>query len=216
MAEIRLDLQEAEADLPPVCIFCGEPATVVKTKKLLWWPRWTYLLLLVHPFLWGIVALIVSKRACLQAPFCERHQYHWHNRSLLIWGVGLVLVLTAAAGFIAGNVLLDPKFDDLLSVVAYVSGMALIFLWIVGIAIVQTTTIRPRVITKTEIVLKGVSEAFVEALQERDRHGDLTWEETEWKRPIPADAIQEDRPRRRDDSFIDESRPNRAGDATEQ
>src|SRR5215471_12290618 len=105
MAHIRLHVQQADGHLPMVCMRCGEPATVIKTKKLSWYPRW----ILAFVFLGApgililvILAAVLRKSARLQAPFCGRHQGHWTIRLVITWvstiamvliGVGLVLLM---------------------------------------------------------------------------------------------------------------------------
>ena len=190
MAEIRLTLEEAGSDLPPVCMVCGATATAVTSRKLNWWPAWTYVLLLVHPMLWGLVALVISKRARLQAPFCPLHQRHWYNRSLLIWGAGLILFLCAAASFLALSVFVEPDKDFVAGIILYLLGMGLITLWVALIIGVQLTSIRPKVITKTEIVLKGVAEAFVSAVQEADRRKYEVGRPATPNESAPPDAIR--------------------------
>ena len=77
MAHIRLHVRQADGNLPMVCMRCGDPATVVKSKTLSWFPRWTFVLMLAHVLVFVIVAAILTRRARLQAPFCEQHQGHW-------------------------------------------------------------------------------------------------------------------------------------------
>jgi hypothetical protein len=173
MAEIRLDLQEANGDLPAVCMACGAPATTVTAKRLVWWPRWTYLLLLIHPMVWVIVAMIVARRAPVRAPFCGRHKSHWFHRSLLMWGVGAVTIVATSVLFVFSATLefQDGRrnFSPLTSALCVVGGAGLLIVWLVIIIVVHTATIRPKVITKSEMVLKGVAEAFVQAVQEADQ-----------------------------------------------
>jgi hypothetical protein len=83
MAHIRLHVQQANGRLPMVCIRCGEPATVVRTKTMSYYPRW--LIFLVLGGLPGLLLIVVlalglRKRARLQTPLCDRHQNHWTIR----------------------------------------------------------------------------------------------------------------------------------------
>jgi hypothetical protein len=46
MAQIRLSRYEVEAnDLPPLCICCGAPAVVYKSKNFAWHPSWVWILI---------------------------------------------------------------------------------------------------------------------------------------------------------------------------
>ena len=199
MAEIRLDLSEAEGDLPAICICCGAPATCSKAKKLFWWPRWTYLFLLIHPMVWGIIALLVSRRAVLKAPFCDRHRRHWTDHSLLIWSVGAGCVLLAVAAFVLSLVFpVGP--DDAIFWGASLGVVILAVLWLVVVVIVHQSTVRPRIITRSEIVVTCVSEAFVQAVLQRDREQREASESRDdaaqaSRRRLSSEAIREADPR---------------------
>src|SRR5208283_1344571 len=92
MAQIRLHVYQADGYLPAVCMCCGRPATTTKTKRMSWHPQWGG----------GLAALIMTKYATLQAPFCDEHKGHWFKRALLLWGsffgFGLIAVGTLVIG----------------------------------------------------------------------------------------------------------------------
>src|SRR5262245_2732560 len=92
MAEIRLFIREAEGPLPNICMVCGREATLVKRKSFSWNPLWVWITLLLGllPFL--IIALILTKRATVEAPLCAEHKYHWAKRTCLVV-LGLLLVI---------------------------------------------------------------------------------------------------------------------------
>src|SRR3954469_16324248 len=111
MAHIRLHVQQADGHLPMVCMRCGTPATVIKTKKMSWYPRWIVVIAVVLCGVPGIIlALIlyfaIRKTARLQAPLCEEHQGHWTTRLIINWVVGILAVSVSVGlfiGFIALN-----------------------------------------------------------------------------------------------------------------
>lgn len=168
MPQVRLDLCEADGQLPPVCIVCGAPAYHYRTKRMSYWPRWTIPLFFVHPYLWGLGLIAFSKSARVRAPFCHQHQRHWSSRRRLIWWVGAFLGTAAGLGFIAASHFHEPGAANLYKFACVGVSAGLIF-WLILVAIVHATEVGPAVITNTEIVLKGVSEEFVEAVQEADR-----------------------------------------------
>jgi hypothetical protein len=92
MAVVRLFLREAEGPLPNVCMVCGREATLVKRKSFSWNPSWVWVTLLLGllPFL--IIALILTKRATVEAPLCAEHKYHWAKRTALVL-LGLLVVI---------------------------------------------------------------------------------------------------------------------------
>src|SRR5437763_4524985 len=96
MAHIRLHVQQADGKLPMICMRCGEPATVVKTKKMSWYPRWMILLVFAGApgiIILVILALILRKRAQLEAPLCDQHQGHWTTRLVITWTATILAIL---------------------------------------------------------------------------------------------------------------------------
>jgi hypothetical protein len=176
MAHIRLHVQQANGGLPMVCMRCGETATVVKSKKMTWYPRWIiFLILLSLPgiVLMVILAMVLRRSAQLQAPLCERHRGHWTVRVIAIWATSGLLALmgfAAVAAFIAIEV--SRRFDnqqaDTLGMLICLGGAIGFVGWLVILVIVQNTMIRPDEITRTHILLNGVSEAFVNAVEEAE------------------------------------------------
>ena len=195
MAQIRLRLREADGGLPNVCLCCGQEATVTKDKTLSWFPRWVIVLLFVNILLYAIVASIMTKKARLQAPLCDEHKGHWFKRGLLMWGTFFLFGLLGVGGFvIAGNL---PRPNDDYMGIACAAGAVFFVIWLVIVVVAQYTAIRPSEITDEEIVLKGVSQEFVDAVEESDRH-----------RPMRSR-------RSRDDEDDDEPRPRKKRPASD-
>jgi hypothetical protein len=212
MAQVRLHVREADGHLPMVCMRCGEPATTTKSKNMSWCPPWVIVLIVASLLPYLIVALILTKRATVRAPFCEQHRWHWLWRLLVILA-SLFFVLFAGIATIIVMASTRPQGGaggaDALRGFACVASLALFLAWLILALILQNTAIRPREITDTEILLTGVSEAFVEAVEEADRERrhlrrerPRRWEYEEERsapRPVrPADAIEDwERPRSR-------------------
>jgi hypothetical protein len=225
MAHIRLHVQQADGHLPMVCMRCGAPATVVRTKKLSWYPRW---IVLVAVLLCGLPGMIVAlvlylalrKTARLQAPLCEEHQGHWSTRLIINSVAGVLAAVLGSGGFIAYIVVASgnrPRFPDaeLLEPLLCLGSIAIFVLWVIIAAVLYNSSIRPDEITATHILLNGVSEAFVDAVEEaeierRVRLRQMQIEETQDRpyrvlaedtdagppRPATSDAFEEDRRRR--------------------
>jgi hypothetical protein len=201
MAYLRLHIQQADGHLPMVCMRCGEPATVIKVKKLSVFPRWIFWLIVVHLFLFVIVALIMTRRARLQAPLCDSHQGHWTIRQalqlvsligLVIFGICLVIFFMTVQPQQAGDLI----------AVAFIGGFVLLTAWLILVAIVQSSAIRAVEITKTHMLLAGVSDGFVLAVEEAEieRRVRLRQWDNEDTEPAPRirhspEEIQEDFPR---------------------
>ena len=220
MAHIRLHVKQADGGLPMVCMRCGEAATIVKTKKMSYYPRWLILLVLAGApgiIILGILALILRKRARLQAPFCEQHQGHWTIRLAVSWAAATVVGIFGIASIVV-LILLEnagPRHGDVLSPFLCFGGLVVFIGLLILLAVLQNTSIRPDEITATHILLNGVSDAFVTAVEEAEierrvrlrqwenqdnaerttpKHaGDI--EESPPRSPPSSDAFEEDRPR---------------------
>jgi hypothetical protein len=164
-----------------------------------------------------VLALVLRKRARLQAPMCDQHQNHWTVRLAISWAASIFVIFIGVASIVL-VILLDnagPRQGDVFSPFICVGSLILFVGFLILLAIVQNTAIRPDEITATHILLNGVSEAFVTAVEEAEierrvrlrqweyedeaerplrRHaGDD--EESLPRRPPSSDAFEEDRPR---------------------
>ena len=218
MATLRLPLEEAEdGRWPPVCMVCGERATDYPSKTMSWHPPWVMILIVAGllPFL--IAALVTQKRAQVVGSFCPNHRMHWLGRTLATWLSLLGLLIPAVIGVIlsankpVGVVGGPQRNDDYFGLVCLGS---LLFLlgWLVLVAILQTTAIRPKEITDRHILLTGVSPHFIAALEDRlygeerrrreDRLRDARrdWEDTHRR---PDEGSEQIRPRPHGDEDTD-------------
>jgi hypothetical protein len=167
MATLRLGERPWEdAEMPEICMKCGEPAVLHKNKQFTWHPGWVYVLLIVNLIVFAIVAMVLTKKRRLSVPLCAAHRNHWLWRQVAIVGGFAVLIV---AGIAAVAALSDqrqgagPDFSGLLcggTVVALI-------LWLIVAAVLQSTAIRPTEITDRGITLTGVSPAFVAAYEEQ-------------------------------------------------
>lgn len=168
MAKIRLDLREADGDIPAVCMRCGRPATMTISKRMQWCPPWVGVLIVFGLLPYAIVASIMTRRALVRAPFCDDHKRHWFTRATLIWG-SLLLFLVLGIGSIVIFSNLSKNAQDNVGAVFCIGGVALIVTWLGIIIWAQATGIRPQEITDMDILITGVSAEFVDAVAELDR-----------------------------------------------
>jgi len=223
MAQVRLDIHDADGRLPNVCMRCGDEASVTKTRDMSWCPPWVGILILAGLLPYVIVAILMTKRARVQVPLCEKHAWHWFNRNLFIW-LGLVALLAIFGLFIAATVALPREHQDTFGTFICLGGGGLGFIWLIGVIVAQSTAIRPKEITDHEITLDGVSADFVDAVDDLDRkrrerlrgrRREDDWDDDDDERPrrkrAAADEFEDDRPRRsREDSEgIEEDRPSK-------
>lgn len=145
MPIIEIERQEAETGaLPPVCMRCGRPAHCRREKYF------------------KQSGLRHEVQTWLIAPLCDAHRNHWFWRDLLIplSFFTMVVLCCAGPGFL-------PKEDARTGMLAAVGAM---LIWAVVALTAHMTTIRPKRITSTHLVLKGVCTEFIGALMEHRLH----------------------------------------------
>ena len=210
MAVITANKKEADGHFPAVCMACGQPATVTTVRNMSWVPPWTGVLILAGALPYVIIVLVLTKKATIQAPFCDKHQRHWVNRTLLLWGTFFLFgAIGICSLLLAGE--WAPNNNDVFGGIC-VGFSVLILVWLCLAIYFQMSGIRPTEITDKEVTLTGVSAAFVDATEDvrderraRQRRRD---EEDDWE-----DDYDDSRPRRRrqtrDDDDDDEPRSRR-------
>jgi hypothetical protein len=186
MADVRMNLEEADGGLPAICMRCGEEATVTKTKKMSWCPQWVGFLILVAWPIWLVVTLILTKRATVQAPLCDNHKGHWFYRTLIILGSLAVFGVLGIGSFALIMSLQQPGGRNDNAGFACLLPVGLFVVWIIILVIVQQTAIRPKEITDTHITIQGVSSEFSEAVQ------DLQHERRERRRERRRRAMEDE------------------------
>ncbi len=168
MGQIRLHVREADGELPFACLSCGAPATVRVTKDMQWYPPWINVFFFAGVLPWYIVVIVMTKRARLQAPFCDQHKGHWLKPISIMATSALGLgALTVGLIVLARN--LQPMDADV-QLFMCIGHIASFVIWIVIVAIAMRSGIRPKEITDTEILLDGVSQEFIDIVAEEDRN----------------------------------------------
>jgi hypothetical protein len=174
MAEVRLSVHEADGKLPAVCMCCGQPATTTVTRKMQWHPGWVYIFLvfglagLLGLLIYAVVANIMTRRVVVQVPLCDDHKGHWFKRAMLMWGSFFLFGVAGVAALVFAGSLEKQLSDQVMPFACGLSGLGLLA-WLVIVIVCKITEIRPNEITDSEVLLKGVSEKFVEAVAEADR-----------------------------------------------
>jgi hypothetical protein len=140
---------------------CGREATLVKRKSFSWNPSWVWVTLLLGllPFL--IIALILTKRATVEAPLCAEHKYHWAKRTALVL-LGLLVVIGVL--IVAITLTSQPANVGRRFVWVWFVWLACLLSWVIAAIIASVTAIRPTVITDRDITLARVAPAFVDAI----------------------------------------------------
>ena len=141
------------ARLPSRCVVCNDPATFRLRRSLGWHGPLLYLMIVFPglPF-YAITALIVRKRAKVEIPLCQAHQFRRARGLVLAWGlaaVGVTLVVTST------------RVDDgrLLGLAGGLVGVgAMIF------GSLRSQVVTPRKIDRTHAWLNGVGRAYLASI----------------------------------------------------
>jgi hypothetical protein len=210
MATLEMGRRPLEdEDVPDLCMQCGAPAEVHREKTFSWYPPWVFVLLLAGLLPFIIVALVLTKKKRVPVPLCRAHRNHWawRNAVILLSFLGLVGLVIGVSVLL--NVAAGPNgFDQYGGLVCAGSVVGLV-VWLVVVAVLQQTAIRPTEITDSSITLTGVSKEFVRAYEENRGASGRDWDDERWEggrrgRARPADERvrpEEDEPRRPPDAF---------------
>jgi hypothetical protein len=166
-----------ETALPPVCMRCGAPATVVREKRFTWGPGWLMALLLIGLLCSGplfLVALVLVpfllRTMRVPIPLCGRHRNHWIPLNVVLYGglatFALLISSTITLWAVGGK-------GELAGGLCFATFLFL-GCWLIPAAVLQTYTIRALEITRESITLAGVAKKFVRVLGGTERWGDRT------------------------------------------
>lgn len=115
--------------MPPSCVKCGKPPIKHLRKRLTWHHPALYLLLLLNPVLYVIVALIVERKATFHIPVCARCNARRVRNAAIGYGS-----LFTSIGLVSAAFVLVEKHADLTDIVC-LAGLALFLfsvIWLAG------------------------------------------------------------------------------------
>ena len=190
------DYETEERLLPEVCMCCGEPATVHRDRNFSWYPSWVIVIILLSLLIGLIVALVLTKRRRVFVPLCDWHKSHWSKRTAIIL-VGF-LALIALLVFSVMYAIDRPGPGNDMSWIFFLALLVFFLAWLVMVIVLQLTAIRPTEITAEDITLTGVSQQFIDALD------DLRAEERERRRLFRAEGRNSASRRPRDSRQADD------------
>lgn len=154
MARVTVRLARL-ADLPPVCVCCGEPATRTRPQEFRLDGALSAAVLATSALLGGLAW--TERGLTLSLPVCEGHRRRGRqsNRTFL-WGMGLTGVLGGAA-------YLGSQFDGPVgSYLAVAAALAFMGTLVVGMHQVDDG-LKVKALTNASLTLSGVSPRFAEA-----------------------------------------------------
>jgi hypothetical protein len=143
-------------ELPPVCVRCGAASSGKPLKKTFSWHNPAiYLVLLISPLIYVIVAVIVRKSMKVNVPLCVEHAKRRSIAVTLAWALPLI-------GFVDLFVLPQFKVDVGITVLIFTAFLlAGIVIWaVVG------SPIRPKLINNARGEFSGFCEVFLQQFPE--------------------------------------------------
>ena len=108
------------AELPLICVRCGQPATGGRLlKKFYWHERWIFLLLIPGIIWYVIAALLIRKRMDLAVPLCAEHRMRYQNMRLasILMMIGSSIFVIASF-FVSADDLIYPMLAFFLLLLA--------------------------------------------------------------------------------------------------
>jgi hypothetical protein len=108
------------AELPLICVRCGQPATGGRLlKKFYWHERWIFLLLIPGIIWYVIAALLIRKRMDLAVPLCAEHRMRYQNMRLasILMMIGSSIFVIASF-FVSADNLIYPMLAFFLLLLA--------------------------------------------------------------------------------------------------
>jgi len=144
------------APLPPNCVKCGKPTQDTMNKTYWWHNPLIYLVVLISPVIYVIVALIVRKSCKLSVPVCEEHRSSYKTKR---W-VGGILMLASIPLWIAIAAIGNGS-DDAMGI-----GVLVFFLaFFVGLIVFAVASIvKPSNMDEQTATFKGAGESFLQLL----------------------------------------------------
>jgi hypothetical protein len=144
------------AILPALCIKCGAPADGKPVTRTLYWHNPAlYLLVLVSPLIYVIVAIVVRKGMKVCVPLCAQHA---QRRSMAVTLAWVLPVIGIADAFILPQFNVDVGIVALITTVLILTGL---IVWVV-----VSSPLRPRSIDQYRGIFIGCCEIFLQQFPE--------------------------------------------------
>jgi len=142
-----------QAQLPPQCIKCCEPADGPPLKrKLTWHPGWVYLLILPGLLFYAIVAMAIQEKATVYVSLCEKHRARRRMHLYIVWGIFLASI---AAFFLAGNT--RNQDSQAFLIIGGILGILISLIY----AMILSRLVSPDKIDAQYVWLKGINPQYV-------------------------------------------------------
>jgi hypothetical protein len=144
------------APLPDICLKSNQPATRRLRRTMYWHQPWFYIIFLISPLIYIIVAMIVQKNATIQIGLTDDWYSRRQRRMLVSW---LTFLACGAMLFVGIANAESADWAPLLILLGIVGGLAAA---ITGLIICRLVT--PERITDEYVWVKGVHPEFLNRL----------------------------------------------------
>ncbi|HYX71090.1 MAG TPA: zinc ribbon domain-containing protein [Terriglobales bacterium] len=146
----------AGAPLPPNCVKCGRPTQDTMNKTFGWHNPVLYLIVLISPIIYVIVALIVRKTCKLNVPVCEEHRSSYKTQR---WGGGILMLISIPLWIAIAAV--GNGSDNSMAIGAIVFFLT----FFVGLIVFAVASlIKPTNMDEQTATFKGAGESFLQLL----------------------------------------------------
>lgn len=151
------------APLPEICLLSNEKATRRLRRKMYWHHPAIYVVLLISPLIYIVVAAILQKNATLQIGLNEEWFARRRTRMLIAWGIALL----GLALFVGGIAFSDSLGDATALVI-----VAAIVLFFGGLifGLIACRLVTPSRITDEYVWVNGVHPDFLNRLEHWPYH----------------------------------------------
>jgi hypothetical protein len=169
MAEVELRREDLQVHaLPMLCIRCGRPASVVQKHTFFWTGD-------AYGWRTAILRLLQIKWLTVAVPLCGQHQNLWRMRAVrFVIAIGSLVTCVAWLGVLGLTVPREPgrpvqpdnEWGWLIALLTVGLFVALVYL-LIQLLGWRHNTIRAVEIKGNRIVLSGVADEFIDALEQR-------------------------------------------------
>ena len=155
----NLLVMHKSAPIPDVCWLSNQPSRRRLKRTLHWHQPAIYIILLISPLIYIIVALIMQQKATIQLPLSEEWYARRRTRMLIAWAISLLL---GPAMFVGGLLIGDAMKE---AAVVLVMGGVLTSLAGLIYGLVSCRLITPNRITSEYAWVKGVHPEYLNRLE---------------------------------------------------
>ncbi len=140
-----------------------------------------------------IVWALTRKQMIVDVPMCGQHRNHWARRTRFAWISFFVMILLLVVCIAVGTNVDPPNVPENFGWFLFLGYMVVFLIWLISLAVISQSSIRPDEITDNDITLIKLSPDFVAAL----------WADREQYEEERRERRRQQRERDREDRYLD-------------